>query len=111
MPRAVLEDEHSRQWPAHPLLAVRRALRRLADEPTYLQHALGPGVAARERRPVRHGTALDRFMELLGREMQVGGGEPPNPPCDPVHPRPPARRTPAPAVHDPLCPMRLIGIA
>src|SRR3954452_19638363 len=87
------------------------ALGRLADEPTYLQHALGPGVAARERRSVRHGPAVDRFVEVLGREMEVAGGKLLNHPLDLVHARPPARCPPAPPVHDPLCPVRLIGIA
>src|SRR4051812_47765639 len=90
---------------------MRRALGRLADEPTYLQHALGPGVAARERRSVRHGPAVDRFVEVLGREIEVAGAELLNHPRDLVHARPPARCPPAPPVHDPLCPVRLIGIA
>src|SRR4051794_30671483 len=90
---------------------MRRALGRLADEPTYLQHALGPGVAARERRSVRHGPAVDRFVEVLGREIEVAGAKLLNHPLDLVHARPPARRPPASAVHDPLCPVRLIGIA
>src|SRR3954471_15482310 len=90
---------------------MRRALGRLADEPTYLQHALGPGVAARERRSVRHGPAVDRFVEVLGREIEVAGAKLLNHPLDLVHARPPARCPPAPAVHDPLCPVRLIGIA
>jgi len=33
-PRAVLKHQHARPGPARPLLAVGRALRRLADEPT-----------------------------------------------------------------------------
>src|SRR3954451_11305207 len=90
---------------------MRRALGRLADEPTYLQHALGPGVAARERRSVRHGPAVDRFVEVLGREIEVAGAKLLNHPLDLVHARPPARRPPASAVHDTLCPVRLIGIA
>src|SRR3954464_9147683 len=81
---------------------MRRALGRLADEPTYLQHALGPGVAARERRSVRHGPAPDRFVKVLGREVEVAGAKllnhPPHsvptpPPAPP--PRPPAGPTPA----------------
>src|SRR3954454_13002854 len=90
---------------------MRRALGRLADEPTYLQHALGPGVAARERRSVRHRPAVDRFVEVLGREIEVAGAKLLDPPRDLVHARPPARRPPAPAVHDPLCPVRLISVA
>src|SRR3954467_3157101 len=101
----------ARPGPARPLLAMRRALGRLADEPTYLQHALGPGVAARERRSVRHGPAVDRFVEVLGREIEVAGAKLPNPPPDLAPARPPARCPPAPPVHDPLCPVRLIGIA
>src|SRR3954469_10981507 len=89
---------------------MRRALGRLSDEPTYLQHALGPGVAARERRSVRHGPAVDRFVEVLGREIEVAGAKLLNHPLDLVHARPPARRPPASAVHDPLCPVRLIGL-
>src|SRR3954454_7633373 len=90
---------------------MRRALGRLADEPTYLQHALGPGVAARERRSVRHRPAVDRFVEVRGREIEVAGAKLLNHPLDLVHARPPARCPPAPPVHDPLCPVRLIGIA
>src|SRR3954462_9205273 len=80
---------------------MRRALGRLADEPTYLQHALGPGVAARERRSVRHGPAVDRFVEVLGREIEVAGAKLLNHPLDLVHARPPARCPPAPPVPAP----------
>src|SRR5215217_373314 len=50
-------------------------------------------------------------MEVLGREIEVAGAECLDHPCDLVHPRPAARHAPAPPVHDPLCPVRLIGIA
>src|SRR3954465_1143193 len=73
---------------------MRRALGRLADEPTYLQHALGPGVAARERRSVRHGPAVDRFVEVLGREIEGAGAKLLNHPLDLVHPPPRARPPP-----------------
>jgi hypothetical protein len=43
--RAVLEQQHARQRPAWPLLAVRRALGRLLDQAGDLQDALGPGLA------------------------------------------------------------------
>src|SRR4029450_8972205 len=94
--RAVLEEKDARQRPARPLLAMRRALGRSGDETPLLQHALGPRVAARERRPVRHGPALDRFMEVLGREIEVAGAEFLNHPRNLVHARPPGRRTAPP---------------
>src|SRR3954471_7893180 len=50
-------------------------------------------------------------MEVLGGEIEVAGAELLDHPLDLVHARPPARRPPAPAVHDPLRPMRLIGVA
>src|SRR5215218_8275359 len=50
-------------------------------------------------------------MEVLGREIEVAGAECLDHPFDLVHPRPPARHAPAPPVHDPLCPLRLIGAA
>src|SRR5215218_2226700 len=49
-------------------------------------------------------------MEVLGREIEVAGAECLDHPFDLVHPRPPARRTPAPAVDDPLRPPLLIGV-
>src|SRR5215213_10831777 len=90
---------------------MRRALRRLADEPTYLQHALGPGVASDKWLPVRHGPALDRFVEVLGGEIEVAGAELLHHPRDLVHAGPPARRPPAPPVHNPLRAPLLIGVA
>src|SRR3954471_12412197 len=78
-------------------------------EPTHLQHALRPRVAAQERPPVRHGAPVDRLMEVLGREIEIAGAKRLDQPCDLVHARPSARRTPA--VDDPLRPMRLIGTA
>src|SRR3954464_1408341 len=50
-------------------------------------------------------------MEVLGRESEVAGAEFLDHPCNLVHARPPARCPPAPPVHNPLCPVRLIGIA
>src|SRR5215210_7736249 len=50
-------------------------------------------------------------MEVLGREIEVAGAEFLNHPCNLVHARPPARRPPASAVHDPLRAPLLIGIA
>src|SRR5215217_26431 len=50
-------------------------------------------------------------MEVLGREIEVAGAECLDHPFDLVHPRPPARHAPAPPVHDPLCPLRLIVAA
>src|SRR4051812_1994283 len=50
-------------------------------------------------------------MEVLGREIEVAGAKLLDHPLDLVHARPPARGPPAPPVHDPLCPVRLIGIA
>src|SRR5215213_7538213 len=50
-------------------------------------------------------------MEVLGREIEVAGAEFLDHPCNLVHARPPARRPPASPVHDPLCPVRLIGVA
>src|SRR6185437_810694 len=49
--------------------------------------------------------------EVLGREIEVAGAQLLNYPLDLVHARPPARSPPAPAVHDPLCPVRLISVA
>src|SRR4051812_8674466 len=54
---------------------------------------------------------MDRFMEVLGREIEVAGAEFLDHPLDLVHARPPARRPPASAVHDPLRAPLLIGIA
>src|SRR4051794_8937396 len=50
-------------------------------------------------------------MEVLGREIEVAGAKRLDPPLDLVHARPPARHAAAAPVHDPLCPVRLIGIA
>src|SRR3954467_195925 len=50
-------------------------------------------------------------MEVLGREIKVAGAKRLDPPLDLVHARPPARHAAAPPIHDPLCPVRLIGIA
>src|SRR4029079_19569429 len=56
---------------------------------------------------------LDRKhpIQVLGREIEVAGAELLNHPLDLVHAGPPARGPPAPAVHDPLCPVRLISVA
>src|SRR3954470_13130503 len=109
--RAVLEEKHAGQGPARPLLAVGRALRRLADEPTQLPHALGPRITADKQLAVRHRPPVDRLMEVLGGEIEVAGAEFLNHPGNLVHARPPARRPPAPAVDDPLRPPLLIGLA
>src|SRR5689334_15549043 len=90
---------------------MRRALRRSGDETPLLQHALGPGVASDKRRPVRHRPALDRFGEVLGGEIEGAGAELLKHPRNLVDRCPPARRPPAPAIHDPLCPVRLISVA
>src|SRR3954449_9545932 len=50
-------------------------------------------------------------MEVLGGEIEVAGAKPLHRPRDLVHARPPARHAAAAPVHDPLCPVRLIGIA
>src|SRR4051812_24288110 len=50
-------------------------------------------------------------MEVLGREIEVAGAKLLDHPLDLVHARPPARHAAAPPVHDPLRPVRLIGIA
>src|SRR6185436_106196 len=55
----------------HPLLAMRRALRRLRGQAAQLQHALRPRVAAQEALTVRHRAAVDRLVEVLGREVEV----------------------------------------
>src|SRR6185436_4881853 len=60
---------------------------------------------------VRHGPTLDRFVEVLGCEIEVAGAELLNHPRNLVDRCPPARGPPAPPVHDPLCPVRLIGVA
>src|SRR3954449_1028702 len=85
---------------------MRRALGRLADEPTYLQHALGPGVAARERRSVRHRPAVDRFVEVLGREIEVAGAKLLNHPRDLVHAGPRPARAAGPRSPPPRAPHR-----
>src|SRR4051794_24500746 len=56
---------------------------------------------------------LDRNhpIQVLGGEIEVAGAKRLDPPLDLVHAGPPARGPPAPAVHDPLCPVRLIGVA
>src|SRR3954466_2782785 len=109
--RAVLEHQYAWQRPARPLLAVGRALRCLCDQAALLQHALGPRVAADKQLAVRHGPALDRFVEVLGREIEVAGAELLNHPRNLVDRCPPARGPPAPAVPYPLFPVRLIGVA
>src|SRR3954468_11954128 len=50
-------------------------------------------------------------MEVLGREIEVAGAKRLDHPLDLVHARLPARHAAAAPVHDPLCPVRLIGIA
>src|SRR3954465_16044243 len=50
-------------------------------------------------------------MEVLGRKIEVAGAKLLDHPLDLVHARPPARHAAASPVHDPLCPVRLIGIA
>src|SRR4051794_37836362 len=56
---------------------------------------------------------LDRNhpIQVLGGEIEVAGAERLDPPRDLVHAGPPARGPPAPAVDDPLCPVRLISVA
>src|SRR4051812_5293658 len=50
-------------------------------------------------------------MEVLGGEIEVAGAKLLDHPLDLVPARPPARHAAAAPVHDPLCPVRLIGIA
>src|SRR4051794_12770426 len=50
-------------------------------------------------------------MEVLGGEIEVAGAKLLDHRLDLVHARPPARHAAAAPVHDPLCPVRLIGIA
>src|SRR4051794_30997989 len=50
-------------------------------------------------------------MKVLGGEIEVAGAKLLNHPLDLVHARPPARHAAAAPVHDPLCPVRLIGTA
>jgi hypothetical protein len=64
--RAVLMQQHAGQRPSGPLLAVRRAPRRLGDQPGLVQAQLGPGVAQREAVP-----AHQLVVEVSGREAAV----------------------------------------
>ena len=64
--RAVLKEHHAGQRPARPLLAVRRAARRDRHQTAALQHCLRPGVA--QGKPV---LGLQRFVEVLDREVPI----------------------------------------
>src|ERR671926_571954 len=93
MGRAVLEQHHAGQRRAHPLLAMRRALRRRPDQPARLQHRLGPGVAVLEA------LLLEFLVKVLDREIEVAGSVLLEDPLDAVQRRA-ASRSPAASVVD-----------
>ena len=107
--RAVLEQEHPRQGPARPPLAVRPAPPGLLHKTRLLQADLGPGIAEPEA-VVAHQV----LVEVLGREVPIARAvllqdpfdlvkrraAPRGPPQAPVHktrppPRPRSGREPA----------------
>jgi hypothetical protein len=104
--RAVLEDQHPRQGPARPLLAVRPAPLGLLDQSRALQLALGPGIAERKTM-----VAHQMLVEVLGREVPVARAEKLQHPVNLVDRRPPRRGPAQAAVHDPFGPLRLVAVA
>src|SRR5918911_1120312 len=93
MGRAILEQHHPGQRLAHPLLAMRGALRRRPDQPARLQQRLGPGVAVLEV------LLLEFLVEVLDREIEVAGSVLLENPLDAVQ-RGAASRSPAASVVD-----------
>src|SRR6476620_10700819 len=89
---------------------MRRALGRLRGQAAQLQHALRPRVAAQEAPTIRHRAAVDRLVEVLGREVEVARAKLLDHPRDLIHVRSPARHAPSPAIHEPLRSVRLVGV-
>src|SRR6476659_1974077 len=88
---------------------MRRALGRLRGQAAQLQHALRPRVAAQEAPTIRHRAAVDRLVEVLGREVEVARAKLRDHPRDLVHARSPARHAPTPAIHKPRT-LRLVRV-
>src|SRR5919206_1884365 len=104
MGRAVLEQHHPGQRLAHPLLAMRGALRRTPDQPARLQDRLGPGVAVLEA------LLLEFLVEVLDREIEVAGSVLLDDPLDAVHRRAAGGGSAAAAVDDALCALGVIAV-
>src|SRR5918911_3296067 len=104
MGRAVLEQHHPGQRLAHPLLAMRRALRRRPDQPTRLQHRFGPGVAVLEA------LLLEFLVEVLDGEIEVAGSVLLDDPLDAVQRRAASRNPAAPVVDDAFRALGLIAV-
>src|ERR671933_1677894 len=104
MGRAVLEQHHPGQRLARPLLAMRRALRRTADQPARLQQRLGPGVAVREA------LLLEFLVEVLDREIEVAGSVLLDDPLNAVYRRAASRNPAASVVHDAFRALGVIAV-
>ena len=104
--RAVLEQQHARQRPPHPLLAMRRALRRHAHQAAALQHRLRPSVAQ-----IEAVLGLQGLVEVLHREVEVAGPVLLDHPFDPIRRHPAPGSPAAPTVDQPFRSFRLVALA
>jgi hypothetical protein len=103
--RAVLKQQHARQGPAWPLLAMRRALPCPPHQARVLQHPLGPGVAEREA-VLRH----ELLVEVLHRQIEVARAELLQHPLDAVERHAAPRDPAAPPVDQALRALGLVAL-
>ena len=104
--RAVLEQEHPRQGPARPPLAVRPAPPGLLHKTRLLQADLGPGIAEPEA-VVAHQV----LVEVLGREVPIARAVLLQDPFDLVKRRAAPRGPPQAPVHKTRRPLGLVAVA
>src|SRR5271154_7292739 len=81
-----------------------------ARQPSLLQKALRPGVAAREGQTVRPGQGSDRLMKMLRVVIEIARRERLNDPFDLVHSSATPRSPPPPLVDQTFRPRRLVSI-
>jgi len=101
-----LKQHHTGQRPPRPLLAVRRAARRVRHQPAALQNRFRPGIA--QNKPV---LGLQSLVKVLDREIPVAGPILLHHEFDAIHRRPPTRSPPAPSINQTLRPLRLVAVA
>ena len=104
--RAVLEQEHPRQGPARPPLAVRPAPPGLLHKTRLLQADLGPGIAEPEAV-----AAHQVLVEVLGREVPIARAVLLQDPFDLVKRRAAPRGPPQAPVHKTRRPLGLVAVA